>query len=121
MRSGRPRPEHLRPEAASDVLADRADLAGVEPEHAREDHLVRVGRLRRPPVGQPAVVIELGGRGAGLHRSGRQALAPDRVGDHNVAAVEQRLVVLRRAARRGDVRPEIREEQHLLLRGVLDS
>ena len=39
-------------------------------------------------------------------------------GDDGVAAVEEVLVVLGRAGAAGDVRADLREEQHLVLRGL---
>ncbi len=100
---------------------DDANVARVETEHAGEHHPVGVRGLRRAPVREASVVVELGGRRARLHRRGGHPLAPEGVGDDHVAAVEEALVELSRIGlgEVRDVRPELGEEQHLALERLL--
>ena len=111
--------ERLAPKPPPTSGAITRSCAGLEAERAGEAQLVLVRRLRREPGGQAAVLADLGGGRARLERARRHALADERVRDDDVAAVEERLVVLRAAARRGDVRADVREEQHLVLRRLV--
>ena len=106
--------EELRPEAPADVGCDDAHLAGLHAEDRREALSVLVRRLRREPERQPPVVPHDGRTRPRLERARGQPLADEAAGDHDVAAVEQRLVALHRVAR-ADVGARLGIEQHVPL------
>src|SRR5439155_14743355 len=80
--------EPLRPEAAAHVRPDDAHVGWLEPEDPGQPGPVLVGRLRREPARQLAV-LEDGGRGARLERARGHARAREATGDDGVAAVEE--------------------------------
>ena len=108
----------LRAEAASDVGRDDPQLVRIEPERRAEAVVVPVRHLRREPGGDLAV-RRLGCGRAHLERACGHALADERVRHDDVAALEQRRVVIHAARPARDVRPDVREEQQLVLCGLL--
>ena len=110
--------EHLCAEPAADVRADDAHVRGVEPEHARDDHLAGVRRLGGRPERQSAV-DDLGSRRARLDRRRGHPLAHEHIRDDHVTGLEEGVVALGCAAAVRDVRAELREEQLLVLGRLL--
>ena len=108
----------LGAEAASDVRGDDAQLRRIDAERPGDAHLIPVRHLRGEPGGDPAVSVRLGGCRSHLERARSHPLAVERLRDDDVAAVEERVVVLGRAGVARDVRPDLRVQQHLVLRGL---
>jgi hypothetical protein len=108
----------LRAEAASDIRGDDTKLTGLDPERRRQAEVIAMRHLGREPRGHTAVRPHLRGGRAHLERAGGQALAHERVPDDDVTAVEQPRVVVGTSRAAGDVRPDLRVEEHLVLCGV---
>ena len=106
----------LGAEAAADVRGDHAQLTGLHAQRGREAEVIAVRHLRGEPRRHAAVGVDLGGRRAHLERAPGHSLADDRVGDDDLAPVEELLVVVHAARTAGDVRPDLREENDLVLR-----
>ena len=103
----------LGAEAAADVTADHADLAGIEAEVARHHHLDHADALRRRVIREALAVPHRRARAA-LHRRGRDAVVDHRLLDDHVGAVEE--AVDRRSAERGHHVARRLGEQHDVVR-----
>ena len=126
-RRGEPGDEHvldaeqLGAEAAADIRRDHADVGRLEAEDRRQVVAVLMGRLRREPQRQPAVVAHGGGTRRGP-RAGTRAIRwlTSRPGDDDLTAIEEMLVALRRVAR-ADIRPRLGEEQDVAGKRLLGA
>ena len=104
--------EHLGAETAADVRRHDTHVGRLEAEDHRQSVAILMRGLRREPHRQPAVVPDDGRARARLERARRQPLADEAPRHDHVAAVEQRLVALRRVAH-ADVGACLGEEQHI--------
>ena len=110
--------QRLGAEAAADVAGDHAHLGRLQPERLRDPVAVGVRRLRREPDLESTVLADDRGRRARLERGRRHPLADDAAADDGLAAREDVLVGTVRVVP-ADVRPDLREEQHVAAERIL--